>query len=122
MAATGQVYIYNTTNTNVKVEVNGEDIEGNPVLAASGSPYAPGTTTAVPRSDALSTTDAVFATNNTMEVKFPGTNNTYATFKIDPGTYQTNTDLVLYIFFNYVIICSPVNNALALSAAPTPSK
>lgn len=123
MPATGKVYIYNTTNQAIKVELNDTDLEGRvPANGGSDGGYLPGSSpdAVVPRSDANSTPDAVFATTNTLEVKFSGMSNKYNSIKIDPGSYSTNTDLALYIFYKYIVLVSPTNNAIVYSGSPTP--
>ena len=124
MPATGKVYIYNTTNQPVKVELNDTDLEGRiPANSGRENGYLPVShaDAVVDRSDATSTPDAVFATNNTLEIKFSGTSNKYPTVTISPGSYSTDTDLVLYIFYNYIVLISPTNNALVLNSAPATS-
>lgn len=117
MAATGQVYIFNTTNQSIKVEINDDDLDG-PLAPSSGKDgsYQP-SVVPVMRNDASSTPDAVFATNTNLEFKFAGTSQTYSQVKIDPSLYPTNTDLVLYIFNGSIMIYSPVNNAVVYSKA-----
>ncbi|MDT5296608.1 MAG: hypothetical protein QOJ76_3488 [Acidobacteriota bacterium] len=118
MAATGKVYIFNTTNQDIKVELNDEDLDERLAPNAGTGSYAP-TLAIVMRSDASTTTDAVFAGSNTMEIRFAGTRQQYANIKIDPGAYPTNTDLVLYIFYSYLVLASTVNNTLIFSATPS---
>jgi len=122
MPATGKVYIYNTTNQAVKVELNDTDLEGRiPANSGGDGGYLPvqSAEAVVPRNDASSTPDAVFATNNTLELKFAGTSNKYSSIKIDPGSYPTNTDLVLYVFYNYIVLISPTNNTIVYSGGPS---
>jgi hypothetical protein len=117
MAATGKVYIFNTTNQPIKVELNDEDLDERlDANAGQAGSYAP-TFADVMRSDATSTTDAVFAGTNTMEFRFSGTSKKYKDIVIDPGAYPTNTDLVLYIFYNSIVLVSTINNALIFPAS-----
>jgi hypothetical protein len=121
MPATGKVYIYNTTNQAVKVELNDTDLDGR-IQGNSGSDgrYLPGSSpdAVVPRSDASSTTDAAFATNNVLEIKFSGTSNKYPAVNIDPGSFSIDIDLVLYIFYNHIVLVSPVNNVIIYNGGP----
>ena len=122
MPATGKVYIYNTTNQAIKVELNDTDLEGRvPANSGSDGGYLPVSSpeAVVDRSDANATPDSVFATNNTLEVKFPGTSNTYNPVRIDPSSYPLDTDLALYIFYKYIVLVSPTNNAIVYSGSPT---
>jgi hypothetical protein len=124
MAATGSVYIFNTTNQAVKVELNDTDLDDR-IPARRGKKeepepaYVPAQVK-VPRNDATQTPDAVFTTNNKLEIKFSGVSHVYPTVKIDPGSYSTDTDLVLYIFFNGIVLVSTINNAIIYSGMPTP--
>ena len=124
MAATGSVYIFNTTNQAVKVELNDTDLDDR-IPARSGKneepepSYVPAQVR-VPRSDASSTPDAVFATTNKLEIKHSGVSHVYPTVRIDPGSYPTDTDLVLYIFYNGIVIASTDNNVIIYSGMPAP--
>lgn len=121
MPETGKVYIYNTTNQAVKVELNDTDLEGRvPSNSGSDGGYlpVPSPDAVVDRSDVSSTPDAVFATTNTLEIKFAGKSNKY-TLGIDPGSYLTALDLVLYIFDEHIVLVSTRNNAVIYSGGPT---
>ena len=122
MAATGKVYIYNTTNQDVQMELNQTDLVGRlPANSGASGGYlpVPSPNAVADRSDASSTPDSVFATTNKLEFVFAGTSNTYSPVKIDPGFYPTNTDLILYVYYNYIVLISPANNAIVYSGAPT---
>ena len=122
MPATGKVYIYNTTNQAVKVELNDTDLEGRvPSNSGSDGGYLPVSSpdAVVTRSDASSTPDAVFATTNTLEIKFAGKSNQKYTLGIDPDSYLTALDLVLYIFDEHIVLVSTSNNAVIYSGGPT---
>jgi hypothetical protein len=121
MPETGKVYIYNTTNQVVKVELNDTDLDGRvPSNSGSGGGYLPVSSpdAVVPRSDASSTPDAVFAATNTLEIKFSGKSNKY-TLGIDPGRYPTALDLVLYIFDGHIALVSAMDNAVIYGGGPT---
>ena len=120
MPATGKVYIYNTTNQAIKVELNDTDLEGRiPPNNGREGEYlpVPSPDAVVDRSDASSTPDAVFATTNTLEVKFSGSSNKYP-IEIDPGSFSTDIDLVLYIFYKHIVLVSTRNNAISYSGGP----
>jgi hypothetical protein len=119
MAATGKVYIFNTTNQSITLDLNTTGLN-QPLGPNTGQAhsYAP-TMTSVMRSDSTGTTDAVFAATNSLMVKFEGTNQTYPAIPISPGVYPTNTDLVLYIFYSYALLVSTINNVLVFSGSPT---
>jgi hypothetical protein len=129
MPATGKVYIFNTTNQSIRLELNDTEMDYKlPPRGGQDVGYIPTNSIeeggqssfiTLPRSDASSTSDAVFAATNTLELKFSGTSNVYKPVAIDPASYSTDTDLVLYIFNKYVVIASPTNNAIVFQSAPT---
>ena len=116
--ARGKVYIYNTTNQRVQLQLNEESLPSIDPAAGRNGDFAPKYTTA-DRDDATSTPDNRFAqTNNTLRVKIPGKQRTYGPINIDPETYPTDIDLVLYIFGKYIIMAATNSNALIYQSAP----
>ncbi len=116
--ARGKVYIYNTTNQRVQLQLNEEALDS--IDPAGGSPgnYAPKFTTA-DRDDATSTPDNRFAQkDNYLRVKIPGKQRTFGPIDIDPESYPTDTNLVLYIFGKYIVLAATNNNALIYQSAP----
>jgi len=114
---TGKVYLFNTTNLRIRVFLNDNAL---PPLAPAGNAnesYAPSTMT-VPRSDTTSVGDPVFATTNTMRVKFSGSSNTYISVNVDPDQYPTNQDLLLYIFYDYMVLVG-TTNMIIINQAPS---
>jgi hypothetical protein len=86
--------------------------------ASSGEPYTPQFTTAH-RDDATSTPDNRFAQqDNTLRVKVPGKQRTYGPINIDPETYPTDVNLVLYIFSKYIVLAATNSNAIIYRSAP----
>jgi hypothetical protein len=53
-----------------------------------------------------------------LRVKIPGKQRTYGPINIDPETYPTDIDLVLYIFGKYIIMAATNSNALIYQNAP----
>ena len=130
MPATGKVYIFNTTNQSVRIELNDTDMDYKlPPNAGRDNGYMPVNTVpgtdgnptliSLPRMDATQTTDAAFAATNTMEIKFSGKSLKYNNIQIDPGSYPTDTDLVLYIFGTYSLLISPTNNTIVYNQQGT---
>ena len=116
--ARGKVYIYNTTNQRVQLQLNEEALPSIDPAGGKGASYAPKFTTA-DRDDATSTPDNKFAqTNNTLRVKIPGKQRTYGPINIDPETFPTDVDLVLYIFGKYIVLAATNNNTLIYQSAP----
>jgi hypothetical protein len=116
--ARGKVYIYNTTNQRVQLQLNEESLPSIEAAGNKGGNYAPKFTTA-DRDDATSTPDNRFAQqNNTLRIKIPGKQRTYGPINIDPETYPTDIDLVLYIFGKYIVMAATNSNALIYQSAP----
>lgn len=119
--AHGKVYIYNTTNQRIQLQLNEESLDSIDA-AGSGQPYSPKFTTA-DRDDAVATPDNRFAqTDNYLRVKFPGKQRTYGPIAIDPETFPTDINLVLYIFSTYILMAATNSNALVFQGAPNPPK
>jgi hypothetical protein len=93
--ASGKVFIYNTTNQRIQLQLNEESLASIDA-AGAGMPYTPKFTTA-DRDDVTSTPDNRFAQkDNFLRVKFPGKQRTYGPIDIDPESYPTDINLVLY--------------------------
>jgi hypothetical protein len=119
--ARGKVYIYNTTNQLVQLQLNTESLPSIKPAGERDGDYAPKYTTA-DRDDATSTPNNRFAqTNNTLRVTIPGKQRTYGPINIDPETYPTDVDLVLYVFGKYIVMAATNNNALIYQSAPQSS-
>jgi hypothetical protein len=87
--------------------------------AGPGQPYMPKFTTA-DRDDATSTPDNRFAQkDNYLRVKFPGKQRTYGPINIDPESYPTDINLVLYIFSKYIVLAATNSNNVIYQGAPT---
>ena len=115
--AHGRVFLYNTTNQRIQLQLNEESLDSIDA-AGGGQPYITKFTTA-DRDDATSTPDNRFAQkDNYLRVKFPGKQRTYGPIDIDPETYPTDIDLVLYIFGKYIVLAATNSNALIYQSAP----
>jgi hypothetical protein len=117
-AATGQVYVFNTTSVSIKLTLNGNQLPSLGRAAGGDGGYTP-VSMSVPRSDATSIDDPVFAQTNTLTVKFPGTSNNYSTVNIDPVSYSTNKDLLLYIFYGHMVLVDSTSSAIIVNQAPS---
>jgi hypothetical protein len=115
---TGQVYLFNTTNLKIIVTLNGNALPSLAPAGGAGESYAPPSMT-VPRSDATSIDDPVFAKTNTMSVMFSGSFNNYNSVVIDPVMYSTNKDLLLYIFYDYIVLVDSTTNMIITNQAPS---
>jgi hypothetical protein len=116
-SANGKVFLYNTTNQRIQLQLNEESLDS---IDAAGvdQPYTPKFTTA-DRVDATSTPDNQFAQkDNFLRVRFPGKQRTYGPINIDPETYPTDVNLVLYIFSNYIVSAATNSNTLIYQSAP----
>lgn len=115
--ANGKVYLYNTTNQRIQLQLNEESLDS--IEAASGGqPYTPKYTVA-DRDDATSTPDNRFAQkDNYLRVKFPGKQRTYGPIDIDPESYPTDINLVLYIFSKYIVLAATNSNNVVFQGAP----
>jgi hypothetical protein len=115
--AHGRVYLYNTTNQRIYLQLNTENLDSIDA-ASSGQPYTPKFTTAE-RDDATSTPDNRFAQkDNTLRVKFPGKQRTYGPIDIDPENYPSDINLVLYIFSKYIVLAATNSNNVIFQGAP----
>ena len=115
--ARGKVYLYNTTNQRIQLQLN-EDFLDSIDAVSSGKPYTPKFTTA-DRDDATSTPDNRFAQkDNYLRVKFPGKQRTYGPIDIDPESYPTDINLVLYIFSKYIILAATNSNSVIFQGSP----
>jgi hypothetical protein len=115
--ATGVVYIFNTTNQRITLVLNGEPLPALGAAAGKAGHYVPASYT-VPRSNANQIPEAVFAEKNTLMVMFQGILNTY-TINLDFKQYPSNNDLLLYIFYDYMLFCDSTTSAIILSTAPS---
>jgi hypothetical protein len=115
--ANGRVFIYNTTNQRIQLQLNEESLDSIDA-AGGGQPYTPKFTTA-DRVDVTSTPDNQFAQkDNFLRVKVPSKQRTYGPINIDPETYPTDVNLVLYIFSNYIVLAATNSNTLIYQSAP----
>jgi hypothetical protein len=117
VSATGQVHIFNTSNVPITLTLNGNQLSVLSEDAGQGSNYAP-SSMAVPRSDATKISDPVFAEQNTLAVKFPGTTNNYPSVDISPMQFPTNRDLLLYIFYGYMVLVDASTSMMIINQAP----
>jgi hypothetical protein len=78
--------------------------------------YAP-TFVGVPRSNANRIPDPVFAEENSFDVMFYGVRNSYQ-IPIELEKYPSNNDLMLYIFFNHVVLSDGVTNTIIFNSPP----
>ncbi len=116
-SANGKVFLYNTTNQRIQLQLNEESL-GFIDAAGSGQPYTPKFTTA-DRVDVTSTPDNQFAQkDNYLRVKFPGKQRTYGPININPEAYPTDVNLVLYIFSKYIVLAATNSNAIIYQSAP----
>ena len=114
--ANGRVFIYNTTNQRIQLQLNEESLDS--IEATGGQPYTPKFTTA-DRVDATSTPDNQFAQkDNFLRVGFRGEERTYGPINMDPEAYPTDVNLVLYIFSKYIVLAATNSNAIIYQSAP----
>jgi hypothetical protein len=116
--ATGVVYVYNTTSVNIKLALNGNQLPTLPHAAGKDGSYAAASMT-VPRSAATSIDDPVFAQTNTLTVKLPGMSNNYPSVSIDPIGFATNKDLLLYIFYGYMVLVDASSSTIIFNQSPS---
>jgi hypothetical protein len=128
-AATGRVYIFNTTNQEIVPLLNSCPLEvERGVIGRAGGPHEQyaAAHVSVPRSNASQIYEPVFAQSNTFQVLFQGLTNTYQ-IALDLKTSPSNNDLLLYIFYGYVVLFDSANNVVLLNqpasedAPPQPS-
>jgi hypothetical protein len=118
--ASGRVFIYNTTNQRIQLQLNEESLDSIDA-AGGGQPYTPKFTTAY-RDDATSTPDNRFAQkDNFLRVKFPGKQRTYGPIDIDPESYPTDINLILYIFSKYIVLAATNSNDVIFQGTPNTS-
>jgi hypothetical protein len=116
-AATGVVHIFNTTNQRITLILNGEPLP--PLDAAAGKEqHFAATSFSVPRSNANRIPEAVFAETNTFNVMFQGILNKYS-LALDFTKYPSNNDLLVYIFYNYLMMVDGATNATIQSLPPS---
>ena len=112
--AKGVVYVFNTTSLRIRVTLNGNPLEKIDPAGSDGTPSA----LPVPRSDATTIDDPVFAGTNSLQVMFSGSSNSYGTLKIDPVQYSTNKNLGLYLFYGYLVLVDLSTNVIVQQMAP----
>lgn len=134
--ATGKVFVFNTTNQHITVLLNGnplpDDGSDSPETGRGMPPAALLDETltlsrlTVPRSNATTIYDPVFAQQNTLQVNFQGVIDTYqisVAIAPPPGDVfnfsSSNNDLLLYIFYGYVLLLDTVNNRILFGGKPT---
>lgn len=118
-AATGSVYIVNTTNQPVTLVLNYNALPELGPAHGWEHHYAP-TIFGVPRSNANRISDPVFAEENSFDVMFAGVRNHYQ-INIELQQYPSNGDILLYIFYNYLVLSDHITNAVILNSAPIPT-
>src|SRR3954452_24305982 len=103
-SANGKVFLYNTTNQRIQLQLNEESLDSIDAAGGDHQPYTPNFTTA-DRDDATSTPDnRVAQQDNTLIVKLSDKQRSYGPINIDPETYPTDVNLVLYIFSKYIVL------------------
>ena len=112
--AKGVVYVFNTTSHRIRVTLNGNPLEKIDPAGSDGTPSA----LPVPRSDATSIDDPVFAATNTLQIMFSGSSNNYSAVNIDPVQYSTNKNLALYLFYGYMVLVDLSTNSIISSQKP----
>jgi hypothetical protein len=116
-SANGKVFLYNTTNQRIQLQLNEESLDSIDATGG-GQSYTPNFTTA-DRVDVTSTPDNQFAQkDNFLRVKLPGKQRTYGPINIDPEAYPTDVNLVLYIFSKYIVLAATNSNAIIYQSAP----
>lgn len=115
--AKGVVYVFNTTSLKIRVTLNGNPLDKMEPASQDGAPSV----MPVPRSDATSIDDPVFAGTNSLQVMFSGSSNNYPTVKIDPVQYSTNKNLALYLFYGYLVLVDLSTNAIISQQSPPSS-
>ena len=113
--AKGVVYVFNTTSLKIRVTLNGNPLEKIEPAGADGAPSS----LTVPRSDATSIDDPVFAQQNTLQVMFSGSSNNYSAVGIDPVQYSTNKNLALYLFYGYLVLVDLSTNSIISNQSPS---
>jgi len=114
--ATGTVYIVNTTNQLVMLTLNYSPLSELGPAGGQEQHYAP-TFVGVPRSNANRIPDPVFAEENSFDVMFYGVRNSYQ-IPIELEKYPSNNDLMLYIFFNHVVLSDGITNTIIYNSPP----
>lgn len=114
--ATGTVYIVNTTNQLIALTLNYSALAELGPAGGQDVQYAP-TLIGVPRTNANRIPDPVFAEENNFEVMFYGVRNSYA-IMIELEKYPSNNDLLLYVFFNHVVLSDGITNAIIFNSPP----
>ena len=112
--AKGVVYVFNTTSLQIRVTLNGNPL---PKIDPAGSDGTP-SVLHVPRSDATSIDDPVFAATNTLQVMFSGSSNSYSAVNIDPVQYSTNKNLALYLFHGHLVLADLSTNSIIQKLDP----
>jgi hypothetical protein len=115
--ATGTVYIVNTTNQLVSLVLNYNALPDLGPAHGHAQHYAPTLLTA-PRSNANRINDPVFAEENHFEVMFYGVRNHYKII-IELEQYPSNGDIVLYIFYNHLVLAERTTNNIIFNSLPT---
>ena len=113
--AKGVVYVFNTTSIKIRVTLNGNPLEKIEPAGADGTPSS----LTVPRSDATSIDDPVFAQQNTLQVMFSGSSNNYPAISIDAVQYSTNKNLALYLFYGYLVLVDLSTNSIISNQSPS---
>jgi hypothetical protein len=117
-AATGVVYIFNTTNQLITLVLNGDPLPSLDAAAGKEHHFA-AASFSVPRSNANKIPEAVFAEENTLNVMFQGILNKYS-LTLDFTKYPSNNDLLVFIFYNYLVLIDGATNAIIQSLPPAP--
>lgn len=113
----GKVYIFNTTNANVMLVLNGHALGALARNAGPGGGYV-AYLTVVPRGNAVG--EMVFSENNALVIMQPEhPNNNYPSVRIDPKRHPHSRDLLLHIFDGYIVMSDATNNEIVTAQAPS---
>lgn len=114
--ATGSVYIVNTTNQLVTLVLNYNALPELGPAHGVEQHYAP-SLFSIPRSNANRINDPVFAEENSFDVMFYGVRNGYKII-IKLEQYPSNGDILLYIFYKYLVLSDHNTNAVIFNSTP----
>ena len=135
--ATGKITVFNTTDQHIILILNGNPLpddgtsdmvgfgRGLSHAAYGNEGYAP-SSLIIPRSNATSINDPVFAMQNTLQVSFQGVVDTYKIgVNLAPPSdgslnySPSNHNLAMYIFYGYLILVDLVTNTLLYNSKPS---
>ena len=135
--ATGKVIVFNTTNQHLMLILNGNPLpddgtekmvdfgRGMSAAANNDEGHKP-SRLIIPRSNATAISDPVFAMQNTLQVGFQGVIDSYkiGISLVPPPDGSTmyspsNNNLIMYIFYGYLILIDAVTNTLLYNDKPS---